>query len=788
MAAAPVPPRGSVVTFYSYKGGTGRTMALANTACVLAELERGNRDAVLVVDWDLEAPGLHRFLPPRLRARDAAIDLGLDDQPGLIDLALELVAALPADAPETEARAAMRAASAIDAIDLDRFVAPTEVAGVSILRAGRNDDGRYAARVGTFDWEALFRRAPAIYRALAGRLAARFRWVLVDSRTGVTDISGICTSLLPEKLVVVFTPNRQSLSGVRELVQRAVAYRAASDDLRPLLVYPLPSRIEASLERLSRHWRYGNPDAGIVGYQPMFKELLAGCYGLEDCDLQDYFDAVQIQQTPDAAYGELIAVRDGSADRLSLASSYRVFVERLTSGRAPWESKDVVQPAAAPARKQSPPAVDFDPFETEAPAAAAVPAMPRTVPDSTIAGDGEAAADPFAEVGEDTVTRPPPRAATMAPAAPPAGPTVFASFARADAAKVAPLMRVLEGEGFRVRSGADSLAGSESYTTQVTRILDASDVVVVFWSRASVESRLVEAEVLEGMRRGVLVPVLLDEALPPLGLRHILAVDLSRGDARGVEQLVDAVRRISSRKPGDAIVPPGHEEDPMRTLPPAPRAGERPAASAGPVREAPAGAAPRGVNRAFAATVAVGALMLAVLAAVALRPRPQGSPPGSDPVASTSPPPPAIAKVTVPEVIDLASEVAEAAVKAAGLGVVLKDAESGVESKTLDGIVIGQFPDARSDAPAGSVVQLIVATNTVQVPLLVGVTLSDALARLRGSGLELGRVESVATSQAPSGTVVAQDPPLGQRVAAGARVDVGVAGAPARSLPSSAPK
>lgn len=43
---------GRIVTFYSYKGGTGRTMALANTAWILA----ANGKRVLAVDWDLEAP------------------------------------------------------------------------------------------------------------------------------------------------------------------------------------------------------------------------------------------------------------------------------------------------------------------------------------------------------------------------------------------------------------------------------------------------------------------------------------------------------------------------------------------------------------------------------------------------------------------------------------------------------------------------------------------------------------------------------------------------------------
>src|SRR5277367_793229 len=47
-----------VITFYSYKGGVGRTMALANVAYRLADTH-GLR--VIAVDWDLEAPGLHRF-------------------------------------------------------------------------------------------------------------------------------------------------------------------------------------------------------------------------------------------------------------------------------------------------------------------------------------------------------------------------------------------------------------------------------------------------------------------------------------------------------------------------------------------------------------------------------------------------------------------------------------------------------------------------------------------------------------------------------------------------------
>ena len=54
-----------VITFYSYKGGVGRSMAMANLAVLLA---RDYGLDVVVVDWDLEAPGLHRFFERRARS------------------------------------------------------------------------------------------------------------------------------------------------------------------------------------------------------------------------------------------------------------------------------------------------------------------------------------------------------------------------------------------------------------------------------------------------------------------------------------------------------------------------------------------------------------------------------------------------------------------------------------------------------------------------------------------------------------------------------------------------
>src|SRR5258706_15890618 len=68
-------PKGRVITFYSYKGGTGRSMALANVAWMLAM----SGERVLVVDWDLEAPGIHRYFHPMLEDEELLETEGLLD-------------------------------------------------------------------------------------------------------------------------------------------------------------------------------------------------------------------------------------------------------------------------------------------------------------------------------------------------------------------------------------------------------------------------------------------------------------------------------------------------------------------------------------------------------------------------------------------------------------------------------------------------------------------------------------------------------------------------------------
>ena len=330
------PELGKVIAFYSYKGGTGRTMALANVGCALARDPKLLRP-VLLVDWDLEAPGLHRYFRKQVITAFRGDEDFFNTAPGLIDLFIELRNHITSHGdlfkPEQEFDAVM---SLLNEFNFESYIIKTDVPRLHLLKAGRFTED-YAANISSFDWLELYRRTPYLLRAFADRLASDYSFVVIDSRTGLTDTSGICAMLMPEVLVAVFTPNRQSLFGVIDLLREAASYRAKSDDLRPLMIYPLPSRIEASEPGLRQSWRFGDSSAGVPGFQGMFEEAFKEIYELPTCDLGSYFDDVQIQHLASYAYGEEIALLvEETRDRFSLTESYLRFTARVAKGQAPW--------------------------------------------------------------------------------------------------------------------------------------------------------------------------------------------------------------------------------------------------------------------------------------------------------------------------------------------------------------------------------------------------------------------------------------------------------------------
>ncbi len=345
--------RGEVITFYSYKGGTGRSMALANCAGLLAEAWPESAKPILLIDFDLEAPGLHQYLQQYLPPPDS-----LQDQAGTLELFTALYSAveqaLAARGGDASAKEGARLDEAscqalLAQFDFSPYLIESTLNKVWLIKAGR-PDASYSERLGNMNWKKLHALAPGIFRALAAWFAEHFACTLIDARTGLSDTSSICTMLLPDVLTVVFTLNRQSLTGIEHLVREAKKYRDTSADLRPLRFYPLASRVDNASDINRQIWREGCTTSHTVfgevsGYEPMFTRLFGEIFDQDStgpelaAGMKRYFDMVQVPHNADYAFGERLCFgSQASADRFSLRATYESFLQWLASGAEPWQS------------------------------------------------------------------------------------------------------------------------------------------------------------------------------------------------------------------------------------------------------------------------------------------------------------------------------------------------------------------------------------------------------------------------------------------------------------------
>lgn len=216
---------GRIVTFYSYKGGVGRTLALANIGVLLAK--RGKK--VLLMDWDLEAPGLDRYFRPYLSS-------GFLSDRGVIQLLHEAYAGKNARWQRHVQEISLIAPN----------TSPNANYRLSVIPSGSGMPN-YADRVRDFSWSSflLDREGGSVLDRWRGEWKDQFDFVFLDSRTGITDTGGICTIYLPDFLVLVFTANEQSLEGSISIAQSAqIERRNLAVARSPLTILPLLSRFD----------------------------------------------------------------------------------------------------------------------------------------------------------------------------------------------------------------------------------------------------------------------------------------------------------------------------------------------------------------------------------------------------------------------------------------------------------------------------------------------------------------------------------------------------------------
>lgn len=258
---------GRIVTFYSYKGGVGRSFALANVAALLARWQF----KVLCIDWDIEAPGLDHYLGT---ARD---------EPGLVDMLSQW------RGEPLPWRALVR-----ETPDLGG-------ASLSLIGAGRQDGG-YTRLAQALDWSSLYGRGLGeALEAMAAEMREDYDVVLIDSRTGITDFAAIVTAQLPDILVFMFTANNQSLDGCVDVARRAAEVRGSMPIERGALrLVPVPARFEGRVEySTSQEWR----ERFYERLEPFYASWL-----VRGVDHRRIVDETTIPHVPFWTFGERLAV------------------------------------------------------------------------------------------------------------------------------------------------------------------------------------------------------------------------------------------------------------------------------------------------------------------------------------------------------------------------------------------------------------------------------------------------------------------------------------------------
>jgi hypothetical protein len=221
--------------FYSYKGGVGRSLLVANAARFLGML--GKR--VVALDLDVEAPGLHYKLGQAPDSDSKEVFTG-----GAVPY-LVATAKGAKDPPPLQEH-------------MIKLPLPEGAAGwLQLMPAGPAPRGTY--------WTALKQLRQRLHfdepsgKGLAALLDLHARiedelkpdYLLIDSRTGVTELGGLATTALADCVVCLLVPNQESVDGTLAIVQ---ALKESSRQTRrgPVRIVPVVARATGGLAKEGR--------------------------------------------------------------------------------------------------------------------------------------------------------------------------------------------------------------------------------------------------------------------------------------------------------------------------------------------------------------------------------------------------------------------------------------------------------------------------------------------------------------------------------------------------------
>ncbi|MBI1878353.1 MAG: AAA family ATPase, partial [Chloroflexi bacterium] len=304
-----------IYTFYSYKGGVGRSMALVN----IAELMYRAGLKVLMVDWDLEAPGLERFFPDSMKQ--------VLNTPGVIEMLLAYKEKALQFSPESGK--SLFPVDQIESYIVDIDIDTTSSAKLSLLPAGYRAEGQFAEyvnRIKTFDWQDFYQNweGEIYFEWLREQLENLADVVLIDSRTGVTEMGGVCTYQLADVVVLLCAANEQNIDGTLQMVKSFSDPRLPElRNGRKLKTLVVPARIEKYELTILNKFRQKFFEC-FAPYMP--SELQPD----EPQSKRDFFLQFEIPYIPLYAFEEIIAVsQTGDKRSIEMEQAYDELCQAL---------------------------------------------------------------------------------------------------------------------------------------------------------------------------------------------------------------------------------------------------------------------------------------------------------------------------------------------------------------------------------------------------------------------------------------------------------------------------
>ena len=198
------------VTFYSFKGGVGRTFALMNVAVDLVKQGKN----VTVLDFDLEAPGLNSFK-----------ELSKCNKKGIQDYVSEYINSNGEIIPE-----------------IDEFIYKSQHKSITNIHSDGDLWFVPASKNGAYEdisWKNLYKKFNGFLLLEEMKLQIKKHtksdYLLIDSRTGFTDHSSICTKQMPDLITAMFFPNNQNIDGLHHVINLAKKTAKINDKKLPIL-------------------------------------------------------------------------------------------------------------------------------------------------------------------------------------------------------------------------------------------------------------------------------------------------------------------------------------------------------------------------------------------------------------------------------------------------------------------------------------------------------------------------------------------------------------------------